>query len=312
MIFRMLFIIIFLFNFSFASFQKVTIGTIDASYKNKISKHELENIIKEIEYFLESKLNTNIIEYSKEGKSINLVYVPASKLEKHILNNINKLKEKEIQIKKIENSFPKKQKDIKKLKKMFVERNNLQNIRTNQLNDYIGTVNKKKSVSENEYKRIQRYVKQQKSKLHKELKKLKREKSYIKSVVNKYNKKVNLYNSLIRNHNRLNSEIEVMSRSFKKVKGMTFGTKEIRLKTYYKDGKKVKEKSVKSNMNKIDIYGFDSLKELKTILAHEILHLVGIPHINKRNALMNPIIQKNQLEKLSLTKGDIKNFKNHF
>ena len=148
--------------------------------------------------------------------------------------------------------------------------------------------------------------------LHKELKKLRKEESYIKSVVKKYNSKVRRYNDLIHEYQRLNSQLEIMTRSFKKVKGMTFGVKEIRQKTYYKDGKKHKEKTVRQKMNKIDIYGFDSLKELKTILTHEILHLVGVPHINVKNALMNPIIQKNQLRKLSLTRDDIKNFKKHF
>ena len=45
-------------------------------------------------------------------------------------------------------------------------------------------------------------------------------------------------------------------------------------------------------MNKIEIYGFDNKQELKVILAHEIAHLVGIPHINVKDALMNPILQK--------------------
>jgi predicted Zn-dependent protease len=110
----------------------------------------------------------------------------------------------------------------------------------------------------------------------------------------------------------LNKEIETMSRKFKKVQGVTIGVKEITLKTFYKNGKKVKEKSINHTMNKIEVYGFENLKELKVLLAHEIGHLVGIPHINKANALMNPILQENQKEKLLLTNDDIKNFKNNF
>ena len=47
-------------------------------------------------------------------------------------------------------------------------------------------------------------------------------------------------------------------------------------------------------------------------LIHEIAHLVGIPHINVKDALMNPILQQNQINELSLTKSDILNFKKNF
>lgn len=313
MFFKLIILTSFIISFSHASFQKVSIGEIDNHYKNKISEYELRNIINEIEYFLESKLGTNVFDYGEfYGKKINLVYVPPSKLEKRIYSHLKKLKEKEKRIIKIQKSFPKKQKDIKKLKNLFVKQNNILDKRVKSLNDYVRIVNKKKSISRNEYNKVQSYIKKQKTKLQNELQKLKKEESYVKGIVGKHNKNVFLYNNLIREHHRLNSEVEVMSRSFKKVKGMTFGITEIKLKTFYKNGKKVKEKSTKNSMNKIDIYGFDSFEELKTILAHEILHLVGIPHINKKDALMNPIIQKNQIDNFSLTQDDILNFNDHF
>lgn len=312
MILRILFITIILFNFSNAAFQQLRVGKIDNYYKNKITEDELINIIDEIEYFLESQLNVNVFDYSNLGKDINIVYVPPSKLEKRILYSSEKLKKKEEQIKKLPKSFPKQLKDINTLKKIFKKQNNLLTKRTKTLNDYIHSINRKKSVTKKEYKEIQSYIKKEKSKLHKELKKLKKEESYIKSLVNKYNNKVRRYNNLTRQYNTLNSQLEVMTRSFKKVKGMTFGVKEIKRRTFYKDGKRVNEKTVRQKMNKIDIYGFDSLKELKTILTHEILHLVGIPHINIKNALMNPVVQKNQIEKMTLTNADIRNFHKNF
>ena len=65
-------------------------------------------------------------------------------------------------------------------------------------------------------------------------------------------------------------------------------------------------------MNKIEIYSFDSKEQLKVILAHEIAHLVGIPHINVKNALMNPILQDNQVKNLELTFDDIRAFEMNF
>lgn len=312
MIFKILITCIILFNVSFASFEKVRIGKIDSYYKNKISEQELRNVISEVEYLLESQLNTNIFDYSATGKSINLVYVPASRLENRIKDYLQRLKSKEKEITRLHKSFPKKQKNVDKLKNMFVQQNNLLNKRVKNLNDYVRTANKKKRISRNEYTDLQRYVKREKRKLEIEIKKLKKEEKYIKTKVSNFNRSVYSYNNLILEHKRLNTQLEVMSRGFKKVKGMTFGIKEIRLKTFYKDGKKVKVKSVKNSMNKIDIYGFETIDELKTILAHEILHLVGIPHINTKNALMHPILQKNQIKQINLTKEDILNFNKNF
>ena len=38
------------------------------------------------------------------------------------------------------------------------------------------------------------------------------------------------------------------------------------------------------------------------------MNLVGVGHINKSKALMHPILQSNQIEKLELTEDDIKAF----
>ena len=58
-------------SYTHASFQKIRIGKIDSHYKNKITENELFYIINEIEYFLESNLNTNIFDlYMHTGKII--------------------------------------------------------------------------------------------------------------------------------------------------------------------------------------------------------------------------------------------------
>ena len=107
-------------------------------------------------------------------------------------------------------------------------------------------------------------------------------------------------------------ELESLGRDIKTVNGRTFGIKETVLKTYYKDGKEEKESTTTNSMNKIEIYNFNSLEHLKVILAHEIAHLVGVPHIDDVGALMNPILQENQKSRLHLTSEDIENFRKNF
>ena len=310
---KILILLLFLFNFSFASFQEVRIGKIDNYYKNKINEYELKNIIDQIEYNLESQLNTNVFDYNTQsGKPIDIIYLPPSKLEKRITRLVQRIKTKQDKIKKLQKYFPKKEKDIKYLRDDFENKNSIHNEKIKSFNAYVKGINEQKRLSSKEYEKAKKYIKEEKLKINKSTKILKSQRRAYQREVNRFNLKLSSYNNQIREFNRLNNDLERMNRNFKKVKGMTFGQKEIRLKTFYKDGKKVQEKSVNSNMNKIEIYGFESLAELKAIIAHEILHLVGIPHINYKNSLMHPVLQKNQIENINLTNEDIINFRKHF
>ncbi len=76
-----------------------------------------------------------------------------------------------------------------------------------------------------------------------------------------------------------------MGRNFSSVKGRAFGSISMVQRTSYKNGRKVKEKIIKNSMDRIEIYGFDNLNQLKVLLAHEIGHLVGLPHINVKKML---------------------------
>jgi hypothetical protein len=303
--------IIFSFN-CFASYEQIRIGIIDDYYKEKISQQQLRAILDEIEQTLETQLNMNIFDYSSNGKAIDILYVPDSKLERDISKKIDKLNTKKKKLDFLNEFFSTQKVEIDKLEEFYTTQTNLLNKKVDILNNYIKEVNKQKSLDKNEYNRVQDYVKNERNKIDVDLKEQKKVKSNLTKTLNDYNQKVFSYNNLTREINILVSEIESMTRSVKKINGRTFGLQETTLKTIYKNGKMTQEKSVKTNMDKIEIYSFDSLSQLKVVIAHEIMHLVGVPHIEESGALMNPLLQNNQLNKLHLTKEDIENFKNNF
>ena len=84
MFIKIIFLILSFTTFSYASFEKIRIGKIDNHYKNKINEQEFRNILNEIEYIFESELNMNVFDYSEEGKVIDIIYIPPSKLEQRI------------------------------------------------------------------------------------------------------------------------------------------------------------------------------------------------------------------------------------
>lgn len=312
MIFRNLFFSLFLYTFTFASFEEVKIGKIDEFYKDKITQDELIFMIKEIETLFETKLQTNIFDYSTNGKPIDILYVSSSKLENDIARKIDNLNEKKNKIEELKSFFPPKKEEISQKQLILNEHISITNQKIEDLNSYVREINSKKTVSKDEYIKIQNYIKLKKDEINKELNKKITLQNDLTIALNSHNQKVIIYNNLINDINRLSNEIESMGRNVKKINGRTFGLQEITLKTYFKDGQEIQEKSIKNSMNKIEIYGFDSKEQLKVVLAHEIAHLVGIPHIEVKDALMNPILQENQIKELNLTKDDIENFRKNF
>lgn len=303
----------FLFvSFSCASYEKVTIGKIDDYYKDKITKKELEQIIKEIEYIFESTLKKNIFDYSNDGKPIDILYVPNTQLEDKISKKLELIKKKKEKIEELQEYFPSKKREIEVSQDDLNGQIKVINQKVEDLNSYIKNVNSRKNVTKEEYSKIEEYVKNEKYEINNYLKE--KDKSYqnLQNILNSYNQKVVAFNNLVRESNSLVKELESLGRDIKTVNGRTFGIKETVLKTYYKDGKEVKESTTTNSMNKIEIYNFDSLEHLKIILAHEIAHLIGVPHIDDEGALMNPILQENQKSRLHLTSEDIENFRKNF
>lgn len=312
MIYKIIFPLLTLFTLSFASFQEVRIGKIDDFYKDKLTEQQLRTIIDEIKYTFESELNMNIFDYSQNGKPIDILFETPSKLEEKIQKKIENINSKLEKIQELKILFPQIKDEMTISQNSYNEQTSSLNKKIEALNGYIRDINKKGSLSKDEYLKVQNYINNEKNQIDLESKKQKKYHMDLTKLFNHYNQKVFSFNNLVNDVNRLNNEIESMNRSFKKIKGKTFGEENTIIKSYYKDGELVKEKSTTTTMNKIEIYGFDNLKQLKAVLAHEIAHLVGIPHIEAKNALMNPILDKSQEENLVLTPEDILNFKENF
>lgn len=308
-------IFLFLFislNISFASYEQVRIGKIDSYYKNKISDQELLFLLKEIENLFESELKTNVFDYSENGKPIDILHVSNKQLEENLSKKIEKLDNKKEKLLQLQDSFLLKKDEINQLQESLNSQTKILNNKIEALNNYIKELNNKKSLPKNEYNSVKDYLRSEEEKINQERKIQKDIQSDLTKTVNNYKQKIFIYNSLINESNSLIKEIESINVGMRIINGRTFGFQETTLKTSYINNKEVKEKSIKNSMTKIEIYGFDSIEHLKIILAHEIAHLLGVPHINVKGALMNPILQEEQKEKLFLTLEDIENFRNNF
>jgi len=312
MIYKIIFLMLLVFSSVKAGMQEIRIGTIDKFYANEINKDELKGILDDIQETFKTQLGYDVFKYSAVGKPIDILYVAPLKLEKRIALKTKKLQIKKNKIDDLQMEFPDKQKRIEEYKENLTKFADHIHQMTKSLNSYIKNANKRRDFTTAEYKNVQMFVSRKQNRIDREIVNLRKERRILRRLIDDYNKKIYKLNRLVYEYNNLTNQIRKMSTNIVKVKGKTFGLQEVSLKTYYKDGKKVKEKSVKNSMTKIEIYGFENKQQLKAVLAHEIAHLVGLPHINVEGALMNPILQSNQIENLALTKEDIRNFNENF
>ena len=305
---KILFLVVLLFSISYADYQKVSIGRIDSYYSDLLSEEQLLEIIKDIEYVFEQQLNINIFDYDNNGKQIDIIYMPPSEIKQNISQSIKTLKIKKIKIENLQESFYLKKDSIVSSSKILEKDNNSINNDIKSLNSYIKEVNNKKIISQDKYDQIKKQIKKMEKNITSKRDKFQQKQIKFKTFLNSYNQKISLYNTLIKQYNKLQRKVETMIKSSKEIKGAAIGYTQTKFKTFFKDGNEFQEKTIKKYMEKIEIYGFDNLNQLKAILAHEIAHLVGVGHVDIKGALMNPILQQNQIDNLELTPADIDRF----
>lgn len=304
----------FFITSSFAQYQEVKIGTIDQRYKDLLTHTQLISIIKDIENQFESQLGFNVFDYSENGKPIDILFIKDSQKKKKLKRYIRDLDSIKDKIKKLDQEISTEQSKSIENKNILKSELTTLNKSVTMLNKYIETTNNSsKLLTTGEYNRAKAYISQEQKIINKSRKLFNKNKSHFNLQLKSIKRKISRHNTLVRKHNNMNRRIEALSNSIQEVKGKAFGKNVTSIKTYYKNGEQQTEKSSYIEMQKIEIYSFEGdLNYLKVVLAHEIAHLVGVDHINESDALMNPLLQENQINQLDLKYSDIEGFQKAF
>ena len=297
-----------------AQYQQVKIGEISSKYRDSLSQKQLYNLIQEIKGQFDSQLGYSVFEYSQNGLPIDIVYVNESQKRKILKRYEEEIISIQKQIKMLDMQIADERGSLDKNKEPLNDEANKLNQSIGNLNNHIAKTNSSvSSLSKEQYQVIKQKVATEQSNIKKAKKIFDEKRARYNRDLREFNRIIGRHNSLIRQHNSLVIRIESLSESIIEVKGKTIGKNITTVKTYYQDGKEIVQKENHSKMEKIEIYGFDgNTNQLKAVLAHEIGHLVGVNHIEKKGALMNPILQSNQIVKMELTQDDVKAFNHVF
>ena len=311
---KILLFLLFFSSFAFAKFQTVSIGTIDKEYQNEINKEQIYTVLLQIQKQFRAQLGYDVFDYAQNGKPINIVYLKPSAKKSKISKNNQKIARLKEQMSALEIQREIEQKSIHQEQKRLNEKYRLHNKRVHSLNKYIQDINdkNKNGLKKAEYDKVKAYTSTEKQKIDRESKKLKREKQQFNKKFHRLKQKTAHYNQLVRKSNRLIRDTQDLSKNFIEVKGITKSQVKTTITTTQRNGKKSVSKSQDISMDKIEIYDFETLAKFKVVLAHELGHLVGVAHVRAKGALMNPLMQEEQVKELFLTPSDIAGFDKAF
>jgi len=297
-----------------AQYQQVKIGEISNKYKDQLSQKQLYNLIQEIKAQFDRQLGYSVFEYSQNGLPIDIVYVNESQKRKILTRYQEEMVSIQKQIELLDLQIADKRTPLNQNEKPLNDEANRLNQSIANLNSYIAKTNSTvSSLSKEQYQAIKQNVATEQSNIEKAKKIFDEKRTRHNRDLREFNRMISRHNSLIGKYNSLVIRIESLSESIVEVKGKAIGENITKVKTYSQAGQKIVQEENYSKMEKIEIYGFDgNMNQLKAVLAHEIGHLVGVNHIEKKGALMNPILQSNQIAKMTLTQDDIKAFNNVF
>jgi DNA repair exonuclease SbcCD ATPase subunit len=256
------------------------IGEIDDRYD--ITQKELASVMKEVEDLWFTAMDKDLLNYSEDGKVVvNLVYgeeQERSEREKKLSNRIEIKKEQrkvtEEEYKRISRVFKSKREDLEELQSQ-----NKQEV--TKYNNYVTKWNGKSDVPE----QVKREIKQMKRELEKVQAELQQKQDELEFHRQQANSKGKQLNKLIEEEKEL---VASYNNRFAKARKFNQGQ-------FVKQGE---------NEN-VYIYQFSDKHDLKTVLAHEFGHAMGLEHVSNPESIMHEMMDEQNIFDLSLTSEDI-------
>lgn len=253
----------------------------DLDSRFNITKKELADIMKEVENLWAKALDRDLLNYHKDGKvAIQLIYSEEQKRmedERQFSKRIE-LKAEEIKVKKQEYQHLAEQ--YKKMEKEFENKVSKYNQLTESYNN-LAQKGSDQNLSEDQLAKLKETERQIKS-LESVINRMQRD---LESLRKRTNSKSEKLNKLVEEQNEM---ITTYNNRFGDA-------------TKFDQGQYVKQGKSES----IKIFQFANKAELKTVLAHEAGHALGLQHVNNSKSIMYHMMGKQNIFNLKLTDEDI-------
>lgn len=261
------------------------LGDIDSRFD--ISQKELADIMEEVEQLWESAVNKDLINLSQNGQvALNLIYSEEQQRTDAEQQFSDRITAKEHRVTTVEREYRRLSDRYKKAEKDVHQRLNEYNSKIETYNQLAKEWEGKEATSNiiDRFKTLEREI----SRLEASLK---RKKQHLSSLRERTNAKTEQLNQLIKEHNNLIAEYNNRFSEPRK----------------FDQGRFVKQ----GNKQAINIYQFGNRAQLKTVLAHEVGHALGLDHVENPKSIMHNMMAEQNMANLQLTDEDISALRRH-
>ena len=255
------------------------LGNIDSRYD--INRNQLAEVMGKVEKLWSHALDKQILRYDPDGKvTIQLVYSEEQKRTENEWALSKRIREKNSETAKAQQKY-------NQLSSKFKSQRNKFKQLVSDYNNLIETYNnlRKKWRDEDIPHDIKQKLQTLKQQISQKETKVNRFQNNLEALRKKTNQQSRQLNQLIDKQNEL---IKQYNQTFSDPRKFDQGR-------YFKKG----------SQEIVRIFQFSNLSELKTVLAHEMGHALGLKHVENPESVMNYMMGKQNIFNLSLTKQDI-------
>lgn len=262
--------------------QPLTIGAGALDDRFQIDKKTLENAISEVVHLWSSTMREPVVVYSKDAElKVDLVYAEEQQITDSERQFRDRLQSETVSIEVMERRFNQHENEYKRDVRRYDDDMKELQASIDRLNQWVNTKNLNGGFSEDELRQFE----SRKASIDKKSLALDQKQAELLQKAENLNRMVSDLNRQINQKNEL---VDEYNRTFTGERKFTQGAYE-----WNQTGKS------------IQVFQFNSLDELKLVLAHEVGHALGLEHVENPASVMYYLMGNQKANGLALTEEDI-------
>lgn len=263
---------------------EIGVGSLDDRFQ--LDRVTLGNALRDVADLWSSALGTPVVVYSEDAElMVNLVYAEEQQLTDSERQFRDRLQSESMSIEMMERRFNERENEYEKKARSYEKEMEELQVSIDRLNQWVNIHNRNGGFNEDELRQYD----YRKASIDNRSKALERQQAELMKDAESLNRMISDLNRRIEDKNEL---VDEYNRTFTGERKFTQGAYE-----WNQNGKS------------IQVFQFSSLDELKLVLAHEVGHALGLPHVENPASVMYYLMGNQKVNGLALTGEDIEALK---